>query len=109
MAEISTSRIREILSRTVGPAPWYWKTFPALVSGSVRRMWAGLRPVTADGRPIVGSDPKVPGLWYATGHGRNGVLLAVLTGEVMADLLTTGATAVNVAPWRPDRLDASAK
>lgn len=85
------------------------RLLPALVSGSVRRMWAGLRPVTSDGRPIVGADPKVPGLWYATGHGRSGVLLAALTGEVMADLLTTGDTTVNVAGWRPGRLDASAK
>jgi hypothetical protein len=32
MAEINASRVREILSKTVGPAPWYWKTFPALHS-----------------------------------------------------------------------------
>jgi len=32
MAEINTSRVREILSKTVGPAPWYWETFPALRS-----------------------------------------------------------------------------
>jgi len=37
MAETSNSRIREILSRTVGPAPWYWKTFPVLVSHSGQR------------------------------------------------------------------------
>ncbi len=34
MAEISSSRLRDLLSHTVGPAPWYWKTFPAFVSGS---------------------------------------------------------------------------
>ncbi len=51
-------------------------------------MWAGLRPVTPDGRPIVGRDPAVEGLWYATGHGRNGILLAALTGDIIAALLS---------------------
>jgi len=82
------------------------RLLPDLISGPVRRMWAGLRPVTPDGLPIVGREPAIPGLWYATGHGRNGVLLAALTGDVVADLLTTGETAVDVTPWRPERLDA---
>jgi hypothetical protein len=37
MAEISSSRIREILSHAIGPTPWYWKTFPALVSRAGQR------------------------------------------------------------------------
>jgi glycine oxidase len=61
------------------------------------RSWAGLRPVTPDGRPIVGPDPDVRGLWYATGHGRNGVLLAALTGQIIADLVATGSTDVDIA------------
>ena len=61
------------------------------------RTWAGLRPLTPDGHPIVGPDPDVRGLWYATGHGRNGVLLAALTGEIIADLITTGSTDVDIA------------
>jgi glycine oxidase len=61
------------------------------------RTWAGLRPLTPDGRPIVGPDPDVRGLWYATGHGRNGVLLAGLTGEIVADLITAGFTEVDIA------------
>ena len=82
------------------------RLIPALFIGRVHRMWAGLRPMTPDGRPIVGRDPGVEGLWYATGHGRNGVLLAAITGDVVADLLTSGETAVDVAAWRPERLDA---
>jgi hypothetical protein len=38
MAEISTSRLKDILQRTVGPTPWYWKTFPALNSASGQRL-----------------------------------------------------------------------
>ena len=67
------------------------------------RSWAGLRPVTPDGLPLVGPDREVDGLWYATGHGRNGILLAALTGDVIADLIATGATAVDLSLFRPDR------
>src|ERR1051325_7711386 len=67
------------------------------------RTWAGLRPLTPDGRPIVGPDPEVRGLWYATGHGRNGVLLAGLTGDIIGDLVTTGATEVEIASLAPER------
>jgi glycine oxidase len=67
------------------------------------RTWAGLRPITPDGRPIVGADPDVRGLWYATGHGRNGVLLAGLTGEIIGDLVSTGATEVEIASLAPER------
>src|SRR2546430_9882223 len=52
----------------------------------VQRTWAGLRPATPDGRPILGREPEVERLWYATGHGRSGILLAALTGEITADL-----------------------
>jgi glycine/D-amino acid oxidase-like deaminating enzyme len=45
----------------------------------------------------------VRGLWYATGHGRNGVLLAGLTGEIIADLATTGSTEVEIASLAPER------
>ncbi|HXF96700.1 MAG TPA: glycine oxidase ThiO [Gemmatimonadales bacterium] len=76
---------------------------PALASAPVSRMWAGLRPMSPDGAPIVGPDPELAGLWYATGHGRSGILLAALTGEAVADLLTTGTTSVDVSAWRVSR------
>jgi glycine oxidase len=80
------------------------RLLPALLQAPVLRTWAGLRPLTADGRPIVGRDPEIERLWYATGHGRNGVLLAVLTGEVIGDLVSAGKTSVDFAGWQPDRL-----
>ena len=75
---------------------------PALAR-QVSSGWAGLRPVTPDGLPLVGPDPEIDGLWYATGHGRNGILLAALTGDVIADLITTGTTEVDLSLFRPDR------
>jgi glycine oxidase len=71
---------------------------PAFARLPDRRSWAGLRPVTPDGRPIVGPDPETAGLWYATGHGRNGVLLAALTGEIIAELISSGHTETEIAP-----------
>jgi glycine oxidase len=56
----------------------------------LRRAVAGLRPGTPDNRPIIGAgEPQ--GLVWATGHWRNGVLLAPLTGEAVADLLADGS------------------
>lgn len=62
------------------------RIFPTLADRRVTRSWAGLRPATPDGRPILGRDPEIANLWYATGHGRNGILLAGITGELLAGL-----------------------
>ncbi|KPJ90105.1 MAG: hypothetical protein AMS18_11525 [Gemmatimonas sp. SG8_17] len=62
------------------------RIYPSLADGEIRRSWAGLRPQTPDGRPIIGPDPHASRLWYATGHGRNGILLAGYTGELVARL-----------------------
>jgi glycine oxidase len=78
---------------------------PAIGQASVRRAWAGLRPLTPDGRPILGADPDLSGLWYATGHARNGILLAGITGEVIGDLLSTGATNVDISELSITRFD----
>jgi glycine oxidase len=48
--------------------------------------WAGLRPITPDRQPILGPDPDFPRLLYACGHGRNGILLAPITGEAIGAL-----------------------
>jgi len=45
---------------------------------------AGLRPSTPDNAPVLGAHPALPGLHYATGHHRNGILLAPLTADVVA-------------------------
>ena len=52
--------------------------------------WSGLRPVSRDGLPIIGGGP-IENLSYATGHGRNGILLAPRTAELIVDALLRGA------------------
>lgn len=51
---------------------------------------AGLRPATPDAMPIIGWSRRVPNVMYATGHFRNGVLLAPLTAQLVADALLSG-------------------
>jgi glycine oxidase len=60
---------------------------PGLLDLAVEETLAGLRPTTPDGLPAIGAAPGVKGLWWATGHHRNGVLLASLTGALLADAL----------------------
>jgi glycine oxidase len=75
-----------------------------LLSGvSPARAWVGLRPGTPDGLPIIGREPRCEGLWYATGHGRNGVLLAGITGIVLLQMMANEATLESVAAFRPER------
>ncbi len=76
---------------------------PALAQGDVLRTWAGLRPVTPDGMPIIGREPRLEGLWYATGHGRNGILLAAITGQLIARLLNREPDVELARAVRPER------
>jgi glycine oxidase len=57
---------------------------PLLARATVEEVWAALRPATADGRPIVGATPGLANLLLATGHNRNGILLAPITAERLA-------------------------
>jgi glycine oxidase len=78
---------------------------PALTRDRIREARVGLRPATPDGLPVIGRDHDVPGLLHASGHYRNGVLLAPLTAKVIADLLVEGRTAVDLEPFRSDRFE----
>lgn len=95
-SEVTETGVTEIRRRTE-------LLVPALSGVGIHRAWSGLRPGTPDGRPIVGREPGLAGLWYATGHGRNGVLLAGITGTVIAQLLAGEATLEEVYVMRPER------
>ncbi len=60
---------------------------PALADWPLGSAWAGLRPVSADGLPLLGRVPGWDNVHVATGHGRNGILLTPITGALMADHL----------------------
>ncbi|MEZ5921148.1 MAG: glycine oxidase ThiO [Parvularculaceae bacterium] len=67
------------------------QTAPVLQSAEELGRWAGLRPATKDGVPIIGGAPDAENLFYALGHYRNGVLLAPATAEALARLILDGA------------------
>jgi glycine oxidase len=76
---------------------------PALEGLPRLRAWAGLRPLTPDTEPIIGPEPLVPNLWYATGHGRAGILLAGVTGAIVSRLMAGEPPGFDLEPLRPDR------
>ncbi|PYS80556.1 MAG: glycine oxidase ThiO [Acidobacteria bacterium] len=65
--------------------------------------WAGFRPRAADGLPVLGQWEGIEGLFYATGHYRNGILLAPVTGELMAKAIVEGATPPLLKAFSPGR------
>lgn len=81
---------------------------PALCGAPELERWAGLRPVTPDGLPILGRDPRQPSLLWAVGHSRNGVLLAPLTGQCVAALAVGTAPPADLAPFDPERFERGA-
>jgi len=60
---------------------------PEIGNLSVTETWAGLRPHAPGNRPIIGPDARVQGLLYATGHYRNGILLAPITAKIIGALI----------------------
>jgi glycine/D-amino acid oxidase-like deaminating enzyme len=76
---------------------------PALRSAVFAEARAGLRPAATDELPIIGASTEVPGLYYATAHYRNGVLLAPLTAMLIADLLINDHQRPELDLVRPDR------
>jgi glycine oxidase len=76
---------------------------PGLEHAQFREARAGLRPKTADELPAIGRSSTMPHVFYATGHYRNGVLLAPLTATLIADLVLDGRERPELADVRPDR------
>ena len=64
--------------------------------------WVGLRPCSRDQMPIIGQT-SIGGLLAATGHFRHGILLAPVTAKAVADVILTGHSAIDLAPFSPDR------
>jgi glycine oxidase len=95
-AAVTEDGLAQLRATTARLLPW-------LADRPFARSWAGLRPMTPDGRALVGPAPEVTGLWYATGHGRSGILLAAITGEIIADLVERGETDIDWSPLHPDR------
>lgn len=77
--------------------------FPVLVGVDLLRVYGGFRPYCPDHLPVIGGDPRVPGLWHACGHEGAGIGLAPATGELITQLVTGVAPAVDPVPFAPAR------
>lgn len=91
-------RLREIAKAAVGLVP---------ILGRVRlmRTYAGLRPWTPDGRPIIGPTSQLDGLVFATGHGGEGNTGALITGRLVADMYAGRVPSVDATRFAPDRFN----
>lgn len=78
---------------------------PSISALPIVDMWAGLRPRASDNLPVLGPCDEIGGLFYATGHYRNGILLAPVTGELITEAIVAGVTSPLLGPFSPSRFD----
>jgi len=76
---------------------------PALGNAALTGFWSGFRPTAPDRLPVLGADPEVNGLLYATGHHRNGILLAPITGEVIGAMAAGEEAILDLSPYDAGR------
>ena len=60
---------------------------PTITEMKIESIWAGLRPDTFDRKPFIGQHPEDEHILFATGHYRNGILLAPATGQMIRDFI----------------------
>jgi glycine oxidase len=75
---------------------------PQLGEARIHESWTGLRPGTPDGLPIVGATP-LAGYYVATGHFRDGILLAPITAKIMTDVIRGIAPEFELSAFSPER------
>lgn len=75
---------------------------PELASSPITETWAGLRPGTPDDLPILG-ETETPGIFIASGHFRNGILLAPVTARIIADLIAGRPSPIDISAFSPAR------
>jgi glycine oxidase len=84
-----------------------WRLLPGVHDLAVTELSVGFRPAVRDHRPVIGGT-ATGGLYVATGHFRNGVLLAPATAHHLAEWIVGGSAPAALAPFRVERLEAPA-
>lgn len=85
-----------------------WRALPAVEDLAVDEIWVGFRPGSRDDAPILGPGP-VEGLVLATGHHRNGILLALVTADAVSRFVLTGVIDDIIRPFGLDRFAPAAR
>jgi glycine oxidase len=81
---------------------------PDLAAAPITQSWAGLRPGTPDDLPLIGPT-ETPGVFIASGHFRNGILLAPITAKITADLVEGRPSPLDISTFTPSRFRSSLK
>jgi len=79
------------------------RMFPGVANVLVARSFAGLRPYTPDGKPIIGETATCRGLYVAAGHEGDGIALGPITGKIISELVVDRATSWDLSTFSPDR------
>ena len=90
--EVTLETIRALIERSVD-------LVPTVRTAPLNRFWAGLRPYSPTRRPILDRAPGLDNVILATGHHRNGIVLAPITGQLICELITTGKTSMSLEPF----------
>jgi glycine/D-amino acid oxidase-like deaminating enzyme len=77
--------------------------FPFLAGAAVMRSYGGFRPYMPDHLPVIGEDPRLPGLWHATGHEGAGIGLSLATAEMIRDRMLGTPPVLDSAPFALSR------
>jgi D-hydroxyproline dehydrogenase subunit beta len=77
--------------------------FPFLADVNLQRTYLGFRPYCPDHLPVIGPDPRVPGLIHACGHEGAGIGLSAATGHLIAQTIIGATPSLDLTPFRPDR------
>lgn len=77
--------------------------FPCLQHVNLIRSFVGFRPFTPDNLPVIGEVPTVSGLYIAAGHEGDGVALAPITGQMIAEIVTDQTTEMDLTPFHMSR------
>jgi glycine/D-amino acid oxidase-like deaminating enzyme len=79
------------------------RLFPFLANVAVLRAYRGFRPYCPDHLPVIGPDPRAPGLLHCCGHEGAGIGLSAASGSLIAQALTGEAPDLDLTPFRPER------
>lgn len=92
--KVTAQGVRQLLDLAMG-------LVPALASAQVLQHWSGLRPQAGDNLPLIGEHPRVGGLFVASGHYRNGILLTPITALAMAQQILQRPALIDLTPFAP--------
>jgi glycine/D-amino acid oxidase-like deaminating enzyme len=82
--------------------------FPFLADVSLLRTYLGFRPYCPDHLPVIGQDPRAPGLVHACGHEGAGIGLSAATSRLVSQIVRGVPTDISLAPFRPERFGETA-